>query len=216
MFIGVPAWTLIILLSALKPLDGEDMSLFPAASALGLYGAFMLMYLAPKLAGFLDVAMTPGGLARYGGGARFARGAATEIVFSLLLAPSVTLRTSLFMLGLLFGKAVTWNGQARDAHALSWSDAARGLWPQTLFGAALAALGLWLAPALLLWSLPLTLGYVLAIPFAVATADPQLGESLARRGLCAIPEEIETPAILAALREGEAVIETTHPRPEPA
>jgi membrane glycosyltransferase len=216
MFIGVPAWTLIILLSALKPLDGEDISLFPAASALGLYGAFMLMYLAPKLAGFLDVAMTPGGLARYGGGARFARGAATEIVFSLLLAPSVTLRTSLFMLGLLFGKAVTWNGQARDAHALSWSDAARGLWPQTLFGAALAALGLWLAPALLLWSLPLTLGYVLAIPFAVATADPQLGESLARRGLCAIPEEIETPAILAALREGEAVIETTHPRPEPA
>lgn len=216
MFIGVPAWTLIIVLSALKPLDGEDMALFPSGSALGLYGVFMLMYLAPKLAGFLDVAMTPGGLARYGGGARFARGAATEIAFSLLLAPSVTLRTSLFMFGLAFGKAVTWNGQARDAHALTWGDAARGLWPQTLLGAALAILGLWLAPTLLLWSLPLTLGYVLAIPFAVATADPQWGETLARRGLCAIPEEIETPAILAALGGETSAAPSANPSPEPA
>ncbi len=216
MFIGVPAWTFIILLSALKPFDGEDMALFPAGSALGLYGAFMLMYLAPKLAGFIDVAMTPGGLSRYGGGARFALGAFVEIVFSLLLAPSVTLRTSLFMIGLPFGKAVTWNGQARDAHALSWADAARGLWPQTMLGLALAALGLWSSPTLLLWSLPLTLGYVLAIPFAVATADPQLGESLARRGLCAIPEEIETPAILAALRDADAAPLSANPSPEPA
>ena len=32
------------------------------------------------------------------------------------------------------GKSVTWNGQARDAHALTWATAVAGLWPQTLFG----------------------------------------------------------------------------------
>ena len=82
------------------------MALFPAGSALGLYGLFMLMYVAPKLAGFLDVALTPGGLKRYGGGARFALGASVEIVFSLLIAPCVTLRTSLFMAGF---SAIQWN-----------------------------------------------------------------------------------------------------------
>ncbi len=216
MFIGIPAWTAIILLSALKPLDGEDMALFPAGSALGLYGLFMLMYVAPKLAGFLDVALTPGGLKRYGGGARFALGASVEIVFSLLIAPCVTLRTSLFMIGLAFGRAVIWNGQSRDAHALSWSIAAQGLWPQTLFGLALMALGLALSPYLLLWSLPLTLGYVLAIPFAVVTADPALGERLAKAGLCAIPEEIETPAIIAALHASAAPVIAAITSPEVA
>jgi len=199
MFIGVPAWTAIIALAALKPLDGEDLSRFPAASALGLYGAFMLMYLAPKLAGFLDIALTRGGLTQYGGGPRFFIGATTEIAFSLLLAPAVTWRTSVFVLGLAFGRKVVWNGQSRDAHALSWADATRGLWQQTAFGVALFALGLWLAPSLALWSLPLTLGYVVAIPFAVMTADPALGARLADLGLCAIPEEIDTPDIVAAV-----------------
>jgi membrane glycosyltransferase len=41
---------------------------------------------------------------------------------------------------------------------------------------------------------------VLAIPFAMATASPALGAWLARRGLCAIPEDIAAPTEIAALR----------------
>lgn len=202
MFIGIPAWTAIIALSAIKPLDGEPTALFPASAAIGLYGVFMFMYLAPKLAGFLDIALTKGGLARYGGGLRFAAGAATELLFSFLVSAVVTLRTSLFMVGILFSRAVVWNGQARDAHALSWREAARGLWPQTLFGFVLLGFALALAPGVILWSLPLTAGYFLAIPFAVASADPRLGAAMARIGLCAIPEEIDPPPIIAALTCG--------------
>ena len=79
-----------------------------------------------------------------------------------------------------------------------------GLWPQTVFGLALLAFALALAPGLILWSLPLTAGYFLAIPFAVATADPRLGAAMARIGLCAIPEEIDTPPIIAALAKAGA------------
>ena len=68
---------------------------------------------------------------------------------------------------------------------------------------------------MLLWSLPLTLGYVLAIPFAIVTADPALGETLAKAGLCAIPEEIETPAIIAALHASAPAIAVI-PSPEVA
>jgi membrane glycosyltransferase len=216
MFIGIPAWTAIIALSAIKPLDGESTALFPAWSAIGLYAAFMFMYLAPKLAGFLDIALTKGGLARYGGGLRFATGATTELLFSFLISAAVTLRTSLFMIGLLFGRAVVWNGQARDAHALSWGTAARGMWPQTVFGFVLLAFALALAPGVILWSLPLTAGYFLAIPFAVVTADPRLGAAMERIGLCAIPEEFDTPPIMAALSAGTAGREPVADLPEVA
>ena len=201
MFMGVPAWTTIIALSALKPFDGEDMAQFPAASAIGLYGVFLLMYLAPKLAGFIDIMLTPGEMKRYGGVMRFTAGCIFELVFSFLLGAATTLRTSLFMIGLLFGKSVMWNGQARDAHSLSYATAFAGLWPQTLFGALIFLVTGLMAPSLLLWSLPLTLGYLVAAPFAVMTASPMLGRFLAGLKLCALPEEIDQPEILRALDE---------------
>jgi membrane glycosyltransferase len=201
MFMGVPAWTTIIALSALKPFDGEDMAQFPAASAIGLYCVFLLMYLAPKLAGFIDIMLTPGEMKRYGGVMRFTAGCLFELAFSFLLGAATTLRTSLFMIGLLFGKSVMWNGQARDAHSLSYATAFAGLWPQTLFGALIFLVTGLMAPSLLLWSLPLTLGYLVAAPFAVMTASPMLGRFLAGLKLCALPEEIDQPEILRALDE---------------
>ena len=200
MFMGVPAWTLIIFLSALKPLDGEDVALFPKTSALLLYATFLFMYLAPKLAGFIDIALTKGELQRYGGALRFTIGCLVELAFSFLLGASTTLRTSLFMIGLAFGRSVTWNGQARDAHALSIATAFAGMWPQTLFGIIVLGAAALLAPGLILWSLPLTLGYILAVPFAMASASPALGAALARSQLCALPEEINEPEILRALK----------------
>jgi FkbM family methyltransferase len=53
----------------------------------------------------------------------------------------------------------------------------------------------------LAWSLPLTLGYLVAIPFAVATASQGLAELLKRYALCGIPEEFEKPAEIRALEE---------------
>jgi membrane glycosyltransferase len=133
--------------------------------------------------------------------ARFTAGCLFELAFSFLLGAATTLRTSLFMIGLLFGKSVMWNGQARDAHSLSYATAFAGLWPQTLFGALIFLVTGLMAPSLLLWSLPLTLGYLVAAPFAVMTASPMLGRFLAGLKLCALPEEIDQPEILRALDE---------------
>ncbi len=200
MFIGVPAWTLMILLAALKPFETADLAGgFPAGLAIGVYCAFLLMYLAPKLAGFIDAALA--GTARWGGGLRFAAGAATEVTFSFLLGAVTTFRLAIFMVGLIFGRTVMWNGQARDAHALSWGTAVKGLWPQTLFGAVVLGLMWSHSPTLALWSLPLTAGFLTAIPFAVLTSSEELGRVLARLRLCAIPEEFDMPAEIAALTQ---------------
>jgi membrane glycosyltransferase len=200
MFLGIPAWTVMFAAAALKPFETADLAgFYPAGAAIAVYLAFLLMFLAPKLAGFADVLMTPRGAARYGGAGRFVAGAACELVFSFLVGATTTLRTTLFMVGLLFGKSVVWNGQARDAHALSWDTAIRGLWQPTLFGTVVIGLLAWNAPTALAWGFPLLIGFPLAVPFAVITAEPRFGEWLARAGLCALPEEIAPPEEVAEL-----------------
>jgi membrane glycosyltransferase len=201
MFVGVPAMTLMIALAPVKLLDGEDLSTFPAGLAIGLYLTFLGMYLSPKLAGLADILLTRGGVARYGGTARFLASAAIEIAFSFLLGAVTTFRIAVFMIGLMFGKSVAWNGQARDAHGISWRDAVEGLWAPTLFGCAVCGALAFLSPTVLAWSLPLTLGYLLAIPFAVATASQEFADLLKRYALCGIPEEFEKPAEIRALEE---------------
>jgi membrane glycosyltransferase len=197
MFLGAPAWTAIIVLSALTPLVA-NVDDFPTRSALAFYFVFLLLHLAPKLAGYLDAALTPGALRRYGGCARFALSALIEIAASFVIGGVTTLNTGAFLIALAAGRKIGWDAQRRDARGLSWRNATRALWPHTLFGAALFALAGAVAPALLLWSLPLTLGYVAAIPFAVASAAPVVGRLFAHFGLCAAPEEVAPPPILRA------------------
>ncbi|KRE02244.1 glucosyl transferase family 2 [Bosea sp. Root381] len=207
MFLGLPAWTLMIALLPLKVVEDRGLADYPSGLAAGLYLLFLAMYLSPKLAGVADILLRRGGVRHYGGGLRFAVSAAIEVVFAFLQGAVSSLRTSLFMAGLPFGRArIGWNGQSRDAYALSLATAFSGLWPHLLFGAYLFGSLIVLSPTVLLWSLPLTAGYLLAIPFAMATAQPQLGEWFVRRGLCGIPEDFDPPAELVAIRREDVAI----------
>jgi membrane glycosyltransferase len=200
MFVGVPAWTLMIALSPFLAWHGPSREAFPVGFAIATYLAFLLMYLMPKIAGFIDILISEEGAERYGGRLRFISAAATELVFSFLLGALTSFRISVFMIGLAFGRSVTWGGQQRDAMALSWREAWEAFWPQMAFGWAVFAL-LWLAsPAAALWSLPLTAGFLIAVPFAVITASPALGRLFVRHRFCGIPEEFDMPAEIAAAR----------------
>ena len=200
MFVSVPAMTMMVALIPLKFFDGEDLSTFPTGLAISLYLTFLGMSLSPKLAGMGDVVLTRGGVARYGGAIRFTASAMIEILFSFLLGAVTTFRITVFIIGLLFGKAVIWNGQARDAHSIAWSTAIQELWPAFLFGTTVCGVLGYFSPAAFAWSLPLTLGYLLAFPFAVLTAWPMFGHLLERQALCAIPEEIDTPSEIRAMQ----------------
>ncbi len=201
MFASVPAvpLALAVLPFAAFGLEGEEARTLGAGAA-QLYIGLLLLGQFPKIAGLLDVVLTRGGLASYGGPLRFAASAAIELVFSFLLGAITALATTRFLLTLVFGRVrAGWNGQVRDAHALSLARAWRGLWVQTLFGGAVALALAVSAPVLLLWTAPLLAGCWLAVPFAMATAHPALGARLAALGLCASPEEIRPPHILQRL-----------------
>ncbi|KAF0230858.1 MAG: hypothetical protein FD175_1305 [Beijerinckiaceae bacterium] len=196
MFLGIPAWTLMLPLAALKPFDGEALAGFSTSSALTLYILFTIMNLMPKIAGLIDIVLTPGGTARYGGTSKFLLAGITEIGFAWILGAADTFKTTVFITGLIFGKSIIWGGQARDAHGVPWDVATQNLWPQTAFGVLVVGLMASTSWCFAAWSLPLTFGFLVAIPFAVWSADPVLGEKLVAGGLYAIPEEIEKPEIV--------------------
>jgi membrane glycosyltransferase len=205
MFVGIPAWTLMIALLPAAAWEAGSIPDFPVGLAIALYIAFFTMYLMPKIAGLIDVVLTKGGMRRYGGFVRFVASAAIELVFSFLQGAVSTIRTTIFMIGLAFGKSVVWGGQSRDAYGISWRTAIQNLWPQTVFGIVVCGALLAIAPAVFWWSLPLTAGYLLAIPFAVATASPRVGRLFQKLGLCGIPEDFAPPPEIEALQVAQQV-----------
>ena len=202
MYFGSPAWMVMMLAVLWKLVSGEG-GVDVAIGTVMFFG-MLTVALAPKLVGLLDTALTPGRTAAFGGGARLAASAATEFVLSTLMAPIVAFQVTLFLVGLAFGGRIPWTGQNRDAYRVEWRDAARGLWPQTVFGFALLATALaWGSPVTLAWAAPVLLGLCLAVPYAVATATLTLGGWAERRVLCASPEEIALPRTLPRFAEPE-------------
>ena len=202
MFLGLPAWTFMLATLPLSAWEASTNPNFPTSLAIGLYIAFFAMYLSPKIAGLIDAVMTKGGVATFGGPVRFAISAVIELVFSFLQGAISSFRTTVFMIGLAFGKSVVWGGQSRDAYGISWSTAAENLWPQTAFGIVVCGLTYLVSPAAFWWSLPLTAGYLLSIPFAVITASPALGRAMQRWGIAGIPEDFDTPKEVVAVQAG--------------
>ncbi|MCR9220100.1 MAG: glucans biosynthesis glucosyltransferase MdoH [Alphaproteobacteria bacterium] len=198
MYVGAPAWIAFLAIGAghaFFPGTGA----FPIGLGVALFAIVVSMSLAPKLMGVADVLASRSQRRRYGGGLRAAGGAVVELIGSALLAPVVSFAQARFIGGLLLGRTIGWGTQRREGERVGWGEAARGLWPQTLFGAALAAILAFQAPSVLPWAAPLLASFLLAVPFAVLTASPALGRLSVRLGLCDIPEDRAPAPALAAL-----------------
>ena len=198
MYLGSPAWMGILLLGLARatlpflPPTHFDPEIGPA-----MFFVVLFMNFAPKIATAIDVFLRTGLRRGFGGGLRFAANLVSEILFSTLLAPVVALANTIFMTGLVFGRTISWTAQRRDDHAVSLLDATRRLWPQTALGILLGVIA-WRGGYFLI-SLPMTLGFAIAIPFAIATSLPGLGRAFIALGLGRIPEETQAPPILHAL-----------------
>ncbi|MEJ0018858.1 MAG: glucans biosynthesis glucosyltransferase MdoH [Acetobacteraceae bacterium] len=193
LFAGTPLY-LVFLLAAALAAATDTASPFPAGPALALTAAWLSALYAPKLLGYAEVALSPAKRARYGGAARFLGGAAAEVGFTLLLDAVSAVAKTLALLRLAFGARAEWAVQNRADRGVTWREAARLLWPQTLLGvlvfACFARAG-WLAVA---WALPLAGGLLAAIPLCVLTAEPWVGAWLRARRIAAIPEELAPQA----------------------
>ena len=208
MYVSGPAWILFSLVGFGRVLAAGGGMATAGAPVLGLsapwepwalLAAVMTMVFAPKLAGVAQVLASPRLRRACGGASRMVASSLVELTFSFVLAPIMAVAQTLLVLGLAAGRTIRWEAQLRDSRVLSWREAARGLWPQTTLGLALATL-VWVEapePARI-WVALFAGPLLLSIPFAVVTSWVSLGAVLARLGICAVPEELDPPPVVIA------------------
>ncbi|TVR07824.1 MAG: glucans biosynthesis glucosyltransferase MdoH [Salinarimonadaceae bacterium] len=205
MYLSGPAWLTFVGLGLAQAATGVTGGLAaanpfgeaPSNLALWLFAMMITMVFAPKIAGLVDALADSRRRRSYGGGLRLVSAGLVEFVHGMILAPIMAITETIFIAGLAMGRGLTWRTQKRRGLGVSWEEAARRLWPQTLVGAVMLGVSALYAPALLPWLAPVALGPLLAIPFCRLVTRPTFGRALARWRFAAIPEEIDPPPVVA-------------------
>lgn len=142
---------------------------------------------------------------RYGGIYHCLLAGLADFVLMTLIGPATAVSVAVFLIGLLMGKSISWDGQNRNRLGLTWRNTSRVLWPQFVIGIS-CAVALYVRSKdaeSMTWALPLVVGLCLNMPFAVISAIPRLGHLMTRLRWFMIPEESKMPALLSLLVDPE-------------
>jgi membrane glycosyltransferase len=162
--------------------------------------ATIVVLLLPKALGATLAFMNGPRRRAYGGAARLLLSLLLEQIFSMLLAPTMMVFHSTFVITTLAGKPVTWNAQDRGDRGVTFGEALRRhLW-QMLLGIIWGAVILMLAPRFIWWMMPVLAGLLLSAFLTVLSSRADVGIALRRHGLLLTPEETSTPPELAAMQ----------------
>jgi membrane glycosyltransferase len=155
--------------------------------------------LMPKVLG-ATLALVNGKLRRsFGGGFRLAGSLLVEQLFSTLLAPSMMLFHTTFVVTTLLGHPVTWNAQDRGDRGITFLEAlSRHKW-HVLIGIVWGVVILAIAPRYIWWMSPILIGLLLSVPLTMLTSLTSAGVWTRKHGLLLTPEETEPPPELSAL-----------------
>ena len=226
-----PMWLLVLVLSSilvcLTALHSHPYfqpgtySLFPIwptarhADIAALVGMTATLLLLPKVLGAW-LALRDGAMrVAFGGAFRLSLSVIFEQLMSTLLAPTMMLFHSSFVLYVLLGRNVGWDAQARGDRGVSWAEALRRhIWHLCL-GLAWGTAILALAPPFIWWMIPVLAGILLSVPFTVLTSRASIGRRLRAAGLLLTPEETACPSELLEVREHRAPASVPEDRPVP-
>ena len=156
----------------------SQLAAVPPARFTGCSADALMLFL-PKLLAMCSAVLAPR-CALFGGRLALIGSVLLETLFSTLLAPVMMLFHTVFVLGILAGRAVGWPPQARGDRGMSWDLAlGRHLGQIALGVAAVAVMAYW-APSFLYWLLPVVAGLLLAPLLAVLSSRRSLGVSARR------------------------------------
>jgi membrane glycosyltransferase len=136
---------------------------------------------------------------RFGGYCRAFLGLLLETIFSALLAPTMMLFQSGFVISTFLDADIGWSSQQRDDKGIRVSEALEKLWPHCLIGVAFAVVAFRASTMLFLLFLPVVAGLVLSIPLSCVSSRNSIGAWMRKHKMFLIPEEIAPPALLVRL-----------------
>ncbi len=187
---GCSPFYLVFLVAAAWAAATDAQSAFPFRSALAATTIWAGALYAPKLLGYLEVLLSREKRTRYGGAWRVLAGMALETMFTLLMDAINVLTKTVATVRIGLGSRALWTPQNRMGRGVSWAEATRLLWPQTLLGLVVFACFARAGWTAVMWASPFAIGLIVAIPFCVVTASPALGAWLRQKRLAAVPEEL--------------------------
>jgi membrane glycosyltransferase len=213
-YVTSPLWLLVLIISSIvtciQAVSGHQYfqpgaySLFPSwpqyrdgeiAAVLAMTAVVLLV---PKMLGAFLVIRDRASRSAFGGTSRIIGGFLFEQILSMLLAPTMMLFHSEFVLRALLGRSVGWDAQARGDRGITWREAfQRHRWHLAI-GLVWGSAILMLAPHFIWWMSPVILGMLISVPFTVLTSRADLGRALRVRGWLLTPEETNEPPELAA------------------
>jgi len=218
-YVSSPMWLALLLLSSvLSAIEASRRveyflpgfrSLYPhwpqirAGETAVLLGLTLAVLLLPKILGVILAVRDRVLRWQFGGVRRLCESVLVEQLFSMLLAPSMMLFHSTFVLQTLLGHSVSWNAQSRTDRGITFREAFRRQKWHLLLGLLWGGVMLRLAPQFFWWLTPVLIGLVFGIPLTVWTSRVGAGQRARRWGLLLTPEETAPPRELQGL-SGEA------------
>jgi membrane glycosyltransferase len=171
---------------------------FRTLQIFSLLAVTAVVLLLPKALGLILALADPKLRRGFGGVVTMLRGIMAEQFVSMLFAPAMMLFHSTFVVATLAGRRVGWSSQHRgDRHITLGEALERHKW-HVLFGAVWGGTVVLIAPAFVLWLLPVLAGLLYSAPITASTSHTSTRDA---RRLFLTPEESETPAELALLAE---------------
>jgi membrane glycosyltransferase len=227
-YLTSPLWLLFLLLGIVLSLQAQfirpeyfpkGFSLFPQwpaqdpVRAAWVFAGTMAILFLPKLLGCIATGVNTSERRGCGGGARLAISTLAEAIMSALIAPIMMLMQSRAVFDVLLGRDAGWLAQRRGRGTLLRSELVKSYGRITLLGAVSGISAYVVSPSLFLWTLPVIIGLLFAIPIAAASSSYRLGIALRSGGLLLVPEEQSPPTVLAranALASEEWTIESAN------
>jgi membrane glycosyltransferase len=216
-YVASPMWLLLLVLSSalvcLTALHSHryfqpgSYSLFPMwpkdshADIAALVGMTATLLLLPKLLGAWLALRDRAMRVAFGGTVRLSLSVIFEQLMSMLLAPTMMLFHSSFVLYALLGRNVGWDAQPRGDRGVTWAEGLRRHGWHLCLGAAWASAIVAIAPPFIWWMIPVLAGMLLSVPFTVLTSRASIGRRLRAAGLLLTPEETACPPELLQVRE---------------
>jgi membrane glycosyltransferase len=218
-YVSSPMWLALLLLSSvLSAIEASRKveyflpgfrSLFPRWPQIRVGETALLLVvtvavlLLPKILGLILAVRDRALRWQFGGVRRLCESVLIEQLFSMLLAPSMMMFHSTFVVQTLLGHGVSWNAQSRTDRGVTFREAFRRQKWHLALGVAWGALMLRLAPQFFWWLTPVLAGLICGIPLTVWTSRVSAGRFARRFGLLLTPEETAPPRELLGLSGAE-------------
>jgi membrane glycosyltransferase len=213
-YLTAPLWLLFLTLGILISLQAQfvrpeyfpkGFSLFPKwpaqdpVLAAWVFVGTLGLLIVPKVLAYVLLLTQPSSRRAFGGVKALA-GLVIETVLSALIAPVMMIFQSIAVGEILLGRDSGWQVQRRDDGGVTGRELYRKYTAPTLCGVAMAFSAYAISVPLFLWTSPVILGLLLAIPLGFATSA-----GLRPGGLFATPEETSPPHVLLRANELAAV-----------